>query len=119
MGDLDRLKQDVQEGRIDSDRLVVLIVTLQRQLQAAHQRIDEQTQRIEALEKQLGGAATTKVDEPFSVRAEEQRQQARHKKKRKRQRPGRRGRLKTRSEERRVGKECSCRGVREGCGTDE
>src|SRR6266516_6430129 len=95
MGDLDRLKQDVQEGRIDSDRLVDLIVTLQRQLQAAHQRIDEQTQRIEALEKPLGGAATTKVDEPFSVRAEEQRQQARHKKKRKRQRPGRRGRLKT------------------------
>jgi hypothetical protein len=95
MGDLDRLKQDVQEGRIDSDRLVDLIVTLQRQLQAAHQRIDEQAQRIEALEKQLGGAATTKVDEPFSVRAEEQRQQARHKKKRQRQRPGRRGRLKT------------------------
>jgi CII-binding regulator of phage lambda lysogenization HflD len=57
MGDLDRLKQDVQEGRIDSDRLVDLIVTLQRQLQAAHQRIDEQAQRIEALEKQLGGAA--------------------------------------------------------------
>src|SRR5947207_15955474 len=95
MGDLDRLKQDVQEGRIDSDRLVDLIVTRHRQLQAAHQRIDEQIQRIEALEKQLGGAATTKVDEPFSVRAEEQRQQALHKKKRKRQRPGRRGRLKT------------------------
>jgi hypothetical protein len=47
MGDLDRLKQDVQEGRIDSDRLVDLIVTLQRQLQAAHQRIDEQAQRIQ------------------------------------------------------------------------
>ena len=46
---------------------------MQRELQAAKQRIEE-------LEKQLGGSATAKVDEPFSLRAEEKRQEARGKK---------------------------------------
>ena len=70
-----RLKQDVREGRISIDRLVDLIVTLQRQLQEARRRIEE-------LEKKLGGSGTAKVSEPFSVRAEEQRQKARGKKRR-------------------------------------
>ena len=47
MDAIEQLKEDVREGRIDADRLVDLIVTLQRQLQAAKQRIAE-------LEKQLG-----------------------------------------------------------------
>ena len=63
-------------------------MTLQRQLQAAQRRIAE-------LEKKLGGAATTKVEQPFSLRAEEQRQEARGKKPRKRNRPLRRGRIAT------------------------
>jgi transposase len=88
MGDIDRLKQDARDGQIDTDRLVDLVATLQRQLQTANQR-------IEALEKQLGGSPTAKVDEPFSLRAEEQRQQARGKKKRQHQPKGRRGRLTT------------------------
>lgn len=88
MEDIDRLKQDARDGKIDTDRLVDLLATLQRQLQAANQR-------IEALEKQHGGSPTAKVDEPFSLRAEEQRQQARGKKKRQRQPKGRRGRLNT------------------------
>ena len=88
MDAIERLKQDVREGRIDADRLVDLIVSLQRQLQAAHQRIEE-------LEKKIGGPPTTKLDEPFSLRAEEQRQEARGKKKRKEKRKKRRGRLKT------------------------
>src|ERR1700691_674077 len=88
----EQLKQEVREGRIDLDRLVELVVTLQRQLQAAQQRID-------TLEKQLGGSApttSTQVEQPFSVRAEEQRQQA-HKqnKKRRLKNKGRRGRVTT------------------------
>jgi len=88
MEDLDLFKQDVQAGRIDSARLVDLVVTLQRQLQAAHRRIEE-------LEKQRGGSPPPKVAEPFSMRAEEKRQEARGKKKPKPKRTGRRGRFTT------------------------
>jgi hypothetical protein len=73
MDSMDQLKQDVREGRVDVDRLIDVIVTLQRQLEAARQRIEE-------LEKKLGGpgsSATAKVEQPFSMRAEEKRQQAR------------------------------------------
>jgi hypothetical protein len=92
---IDRLKEEARQGRIDSDRLVDLVVTLQCQLQAANTQLHAANQRIEELEKQLGGGNTAKVDEPFSMRAEEQRQQARGQKKRRRQRSKRRGRLKT------------------------
>ena len=88
MDDAARLKEEIRAGRIDADRLVDLVVTLQRQLQEARRRIEE-------LEKKLGGAATAKVDEPFSMRAEEQRQAARGKKQPKQKRPRRRGRLRT------------------------
>ena len=93
MDAVDQLKQDVRDGRIDLDRLNDVIVTLQRQLEAAKQRIEE-------LEKKQGGPSSptgTKVDEPFSMRAEEKRQQARHPKKNKLKlsRKSRRGRLTT------------------------
>src|ERR1700690_3707312 len=94
MEEIERLKQDVQAGRLGIERLIDLLVTQQRQLQIAHQRIAEQDQRIAELEQKLG-AATSKVDQPFSVRAEEQRQAAQGKQKRQRKRLGRRGRLKT------------------------
>jgi len=84
----EQLKQDVREGRIDLDRLVDLLVSSQRQLQRAMQRIEE-------LEKKLGGSPTVKTDEPYSMRAEEKRQQAAGKKSRKRNKPRRRGRLTT------------------------
>jgi hypothetical protein len=86
--DVEQFKDDVREGRIDANRLVDLVVTLQRQLQAAKRRIDE-------LEKKLGGLPTQKIAEPFSVRSEERRQEARGKKRRKRNRPLRRGRITT------------------------
>jgi hypothetical protein len=86
--DVEQFKDDVREGRISGDRLVELVVTLQRELQAAKRRIEE-------LQKQLGGSATPKVAEPFSTRAEEQRQAARGKTRPKRNRPQRRGRITT------------------------
>ena len=84
----EQLKEDLREGRIDPNRLVDLILTQQRELQTAKQRIVE-------LEKQLAGSATPKIDEPFSMRAEEKRQEARGRKKRKDKRKGRRGRFTT------------------------
>ena len=88
MDAIEQLKEDLREGRIDSQRLVELMAAVQRELQAAKQRIAE-------LEKQLGGSATSKLDEPFSMRAEEKRQEARGKKKRQAKRNGRRGRFTT------------------------
>jgi len=83
----EQLADDLKSGRLKPDRLVDLIVDLQRHLHAANQRIAD-------LEKQLAGSSA-KVDEPYSLRAEEKRQDARGKKKRKAQRSGRRGRLST------------------------
>jgi hypothetical protein len=92
----EQLKQAVHEGRIDLDRLVGLVVILQRQLQAATQQLQAAHQRIEELEKHTGGSASAKLEQPFSLRAEEQRQEARaNPKKRKRQKQGRRGRVTT------------------------
>ena len=88
MDTIETLKQDVREGRISAERLVDLVVDLSRKLEAANQRIEE-------LQKQCGGTPTAKVDEPFSMRAEEKRQEARGKKKRKRKPKGRRGRVST------------------------
>ena len=89
MDAIDQLKDDVRQGRIDVDRLIDVIVSQQRQLEAARQHIEE-------LEKKLGGPGTptpAKVDEPFSMRAEEKRQRDRNKNKLKLSRRGRRGRL--------------------------
>ncbi len=70
--DVEQLREDVHAGRITPDRLIDLIVTLQR--------------RIDELERQVGSSATRKLPEAFSLRAEEQRQEARGKKRRKRKR---------------------------------
>jgi hypothetical protein len=103
MDAIEQLKQDVREGRIDPERLVELIVSLQRQLQAATQQtrmatqqLQEANRRIEELEKQSGGPGptATKLAQPFSMRAEEKRQEARGKnKKRKKKNKSRRGRV--------------------------
>ena len=52
--DVEDFKEDVGAGRIDSDRLVELVITLQRELQAANRRIEE-------LERKQGDAATPKT----------------------------------------------------------
>jgi len=91
--DVELLRQDVCEGRIDAGRLIDLIVAQQQQLQATQQQLATAQQRIEELEKKLGGPPTSKLDEPYSMRSEERRQQARVQKKRKRK--GRGGRRPT------------------------
>ena len=84
----EQLKQDVAEGRIGVDRLIDVIASLQRQLESARLRIEE-------LEKKVGGG-TAKVEESFSLRAEEKRQKERKKnQKRKPPKKARRGRLTT------------------------
>lgn len=80
------LKNDLHAGRIDADRLIAVIDALQRQLRQA-------TQRIAELEKLLPNAPTAKVDEAFSLRAEEKRQEARGQAKPKGSRKKRRGRV--------------------------
>jgi transposase len=105
--DVGQLKEDVLAGVIRVDRLIDVVVTSQRELQAAKQELEQARQeleqarqeleqawqeleqakqRIAELERQQGGSPTEKVSEPFSVRAEEQRQAARGKKRRKRKR---------------------------------
>ena len=92
---IETLNQDLREGRISAERLVDLVVDLCGKLEAANQRIDELNRRIEDLEKQGDGTPAAKVDEPFSTRAEEKRQEARGEKRRKRKPDGRRGRVST------------------------
>ena len=99
---IETLRQEVQEGRLGPERLVELMASLQRQLQATQQQLQETQQQLEAarqrideFEKKHGvPPPTAKVDQPFSMRAEERRQQARGKK-RKGKPKGRRGRLRT------------------------
>ena len=88
MDAIDQLKQDVREGRIGAEALIDLIARLSRKLDAAYKRIEE-------LENRLGEPPSAKLDEPFSTRAEEKRQEARGKKKRQRKPKGRRGRVST------------------------
>jgi transposase len=95
MDAIEKLKQDVKEGRIDAERVVDRFVSSQRQLQATTLQLQIALKRIEELEKKLGASPTVKVDEPFSLRAEEKRQEARGKKKPKKKPKGRRGRLNT------------------------
>lgn len=95
MDAIETLRQEVQEGRISAERLVDLIASQQRQLQAFQQQLQAAKQRIDELEKYLGGPPLpAKLDEPFSLRSEEQRQQTRGKKQ-KQKRQGRRGRFRT------------------------
>src|SRR5437763_8069494 len=96
MDALAQLQEDLRTGQIDPHRLIELLASVQRELQAAKQRIAELEQRNAELEQQLPAAAgPTKLDQPFSVRAEEKRQQARGKKRRHRKAKGRRGRVRT------------------------
>lgn len=91
--DAKELEQDVRDGKIEVGRLAELLEKLQRKLDEAYERIKDYQKRIEELEKQIGDSPAAKVDEPFSMKAEEQRQAARSGKKPKQRKPARRGRL--------------------------
>lgn len=91
----EQFRQALRNGRIDVDRLIELLLSSQRQLQAALQELEQAKKRIEELEKKLGGSPTAKTDQPYSMRSEEQRQEARGKKRRKKAKRGRRGRVTT------------------------
>jgi len=93
MDALEELKQDVRSGRIDPARLVDLFGTMQQQLQTTQQQLQTANQRIAELEKQLAArSGPAKLDQAFSLDAEEKRQESRGKKKRKRKEKGKRGR---------------------------
>jgi len=81
---IENLKQDVQQGRITADRLIEIIASQDRTFRTLMQQLQQQLQasqqRCAELEQKLGGPPTAKVDEPFSVRAEEKRQEAAGKK---------------------------------------
>ena len=74
--DGEQLKQDVRDGRIDPERLVDLIIAQERQLARAQRRIKE-------LEEQVGSRPTERLDQPFSIKAEEKRRAARGKRRKK------------------------------------
>ena len=102
MDAIEQLKEDLRQGRIDPHRLIELLVTQQRQLVVQERQLEAARQRVEELERKLGelsngpGSLTpAKIDEPFSVRAEEKRQHEKQQGgcKSELSRKGRRGRL--------------------------
>jgi transposase len=93
MDAIEQLKEDIRTGQVDPNGLVDLLASAQRQLHAAHSHIAELQQQLAQLQQKLAATSgPTKVDEPFSMRAEEKRQEARGKKRRERKAKGRRGR---------------------------
>ena len=57
---IEALKKELQEGRINVDRLFDVIASLQRLLQATQQQLEAAHKRVEELEKKLGGPPTAK-----------------------------------------------------------
>jgi transposase len=91
---IETLRQDVQDGRIGADRLVDLIASQQRAMEELRQQLRAAKERTEELEKKLGSLPTAKLDEPFSLRSEEKRQNARGQKAKPKAKK-RRGRVRT------------------------
>lgn len=88
--DVEQLKEDVKSGRVTAERLVAVIEMLCRRLGAAEKENEELKRQIRE-----GGGGKGKLEESYSLRAEEQRQQARGRQRRERKKRSRRGRLKT------------------------
>jgi len=104
MDAFEQLQRDFQEGRVDLPRLFSLLFDslrqlqqTQTQLQASQARLQETQQqlkaaqdRIEELEKKLGGPPTPRIEQPYSLRAEEKRQQAKDARRKSKSKGGRR-----------------------------
>jgi len=80
--DVDQLRQDVGEGRIEPDRLVEVVASQQElieqqqeQLQQQQGQIEQQQQQIEKLQKQAGKNPTERLDQAYSEEAERKRQE--------------------------------------------
>ena len=86
--DAKELIDDLREGRISPERLVGLLVKFGSELEAAKRRIAE-------LEAELGKRPTEKLDEPYSVQAEEKRKRARERRKQAKKKGLKRGRVST------------------------
>ena len=85
--DVEQLKTDLRDGTIDGARLIDLIAMQQRQLERFQRRIEE-------LEKKLSGKPTPRLDESYSLDAEERRRAKKAgQDKRKKAKPGRKGRI--------------------------
>lgn len=106
MDAIEQLKADLRNGTLDPQRLLDLLTTVQHLYAAAQRtiadlqrRIAQQAQRIAELEPKSGPAAgapsptPAKIDQPFSMRAEEKRQEKRGKHQHKLCKKKRRGRL--------------------------
>jgi transposase len=84
----ERMKKELREGRLDPEGLVDRIFDLEQMLERALKRIAE-------LEQKLKGLAKAETTEPYSMRAEEKRQEQRSAKKKRKTSSGRRGRIGT------------------------
>jgi transposase len=89
--DIEKLLNELEEGRLNSQKAISILRAALKALGAANARIQELEERIAELEKKQ----TTKLDEPFSVDAEEKRQEQRGKTRKRRKRPTRTGRRST------------------------
>ncbi len=97
-----QLKQDVRAGRLDAVRLVELVLSSRREaqraqqpLQQAQQQLQEPRQRIEEWKRKLGGSATVKTADAYSMRTAESWQHARGNQPRKNKKLDQRSRLTT------------------------
>jgi transposase len=120
MDAVEQLKQELMNGHIDVQSVLQFILHIQQKLQATEQKLQATEQKLQATEQKLqateqklhcaqqriaeleqkqnppAGSPTARVDTPYSMRAEEKRQQKGKKgKKLKLSRKGRRGRLTT------------------------
>ncbi len=93
--DVDQLKGDVEQGRIDLARLVELLQSQQRLIDQLKKQLAAALARIAELEKGASfSGSTQKTDQSFSVNAEEKRQRNK-KPKAKRKKPRGAGRVST------------------------
>lgn len=93
--DVDHLKDDVEQGRIDLARLVELLQSQQRLIEQLKKQLAAAQNRVDELENGAASSGSTqKTDQPFSVHAEEKRQRDK-KSKGKRKKPRGAGRVST------------------------
>jgi transposase len=94
--DVDQLKDDVEQGRIDLARLVELLQSQQRLIDQLKKQLAASQARLDELEKGASSSSSTqKTDQPFSVDAEEKRRRDAKKSKAKRKKPRGAGRVST------------------------